>query len=474
MFSSNSSEANPFSWVYDSGKEYLNNVNTINDVNFWKGACCVMVGLFAFDKCVPLAKSTLRFIFRVPKKETELEKVNKDIVALKAQVDGIQQAPAISEESIQELFKKWTQDNVAKRGITDKADEVDKEYNLLTIQKKIDECSVGIVKLCNVFQINKDKVNGIEQRINKIMRHINQDTKVSTSSSSSEEDDSEKLEKRRQRIGGVIVGIPRMNFKDLHKRINPHSSNCDFLDTIDRSGPVSNTEESDASGESSSSSTTNSDVESASKSFSRFSSTISTPKTPNSLWKSNSMIINSGDYDEEFVLDEKGKLDYIVRSPRTINTPRSKNSSQKVMKRKRIGSSSDPNWKPRFMPSLLKRSNSLPCTTQQDLDEDSKIIQINAINEEIDEDSSHFFFTEDDQSIALPDQLTPTTPNSHVISQFTDLGNYKDESPVKINEDEKEEIAYARYYADYETEEEKERKKTAKLRATTEEKCFIT
>lgn len=63
LFHNPHSHAHPFSWLVDSCKEYA---HQFNDLDTWKKAFCVLVGVVALDKCVSITKGTWDFLFGKP------------------------------------------------------------------------------------------------------------------------------------------------------------------------------------------------------------------------------------------------------------------------------------------------------------------------------------------------------------------------------------------------------------------------
>ena len=408
----------PFSWLYDSGKEYL---STVSDVDFWKGACCVVVGLFAVEKCAPLAKKTFNFIFRIPKKETEIEKVAR-------------------------VIKKQTK-----------------------MQKKIAVCTDGLVKLCKCYKKNKVGIINIESKLSTLLKHFDKNIKYSTSSSS-EDDDSEELERRKP-----IYGLNRYNVPliDLGKRRNVSPIDLDFnalhrrIITSSNSPNLSHHSSGgshDASDESSSSSD---DDEESPKTITPTSSSRS---SGDSFQSDSIIILNSDDSEHEYeeIIDEDGVPEGYKKSPRREKTL--SNNSRVLMRalggdalrspQKSTGSplkTSETKNKRQKGPSLGISASLPPSVISRKIKPLEKSHSLNLLdlhdnndNDDVDndEDNADFMMTEDGEhvSLSLP---TPITPRTDMLASFQDLGTLQGEgSSVEIGKQEGEKIALQRYYAD--------------------------
>ncbi len=428
LFSSDSLEAHPLSWLYDSGKEYLSNVS---DVDFWKGACCVVVGLFAVEKCAPLAKKTFRFIFRMPKEETEVEKVTNELNTLKAQLNPQQPSPRISEEEIQKLFQEW----------------IGKQYaeelpSMIQMQKNLDVCSNGLIRLCNCYKKSSVRMDSIDKKLSNILKHLDKNNDISTSSSS-EEDDSEEFARRKPKHGLNLQQVPRINFQDLHRRItSPTSPNRGYF-----SSGGSN----DASDESSSSSEEDDDDGSPATITPKSLSRSSDDSTPRKSFESDSIVIRNtdseSDHDYEPLIDDEGNHEGYKKSPRPTSY-NEKALSRALGSDNLRSSKTPPSGSPlkRTEKKLSKMSSSVVLPKKKK----SQSIRPRSLEEPVNkrfvekliEEPSDYIVTEENEQVPFSWQA-PTTPIGMAQLEESEV------SPVIIvGDQENHDVALQRYYAD--------------------------
>lgn len=401
-------EANPFSSLYESGKDYITNMN---DVDFWKGACCVVVGLFALDKGIPLvtsaAKSTWRFIFRMPKEKTEVEKVSDELKAdfankietLKGELQQ-QQRPSNpipnaeslekeeSLEKIQKLFDAWkAEKDIQSANISGASENLWKDKiqehhdDIIGIYKAIENFN----KICSAL---RGKVALQEKRIETVLLHFGGDKYAVSTSSSSESD--EEYEEKRPIVGhsSRTYNIPplelegrALDFADYHRQVTDKKSpNRGYFspDTNTDASDESSSSEDDSSGTQSSCSTTRICSEDDA-SFTPGSSIVIHSDSDSERGLTSSNIIHDKGYEIEEFCDDQGNVEMLKRTPRPRKTP------------KRQGSKLKKSWKPltshsarvytkKTRPQLRKvmSSGSLP-TLSQSSDKNSRSNQSTGI-----------------------------------------------------------------------------------------------
>lgn len=218
------SYANHFSWLIDPCKEYISNMS---DADFWKSACCVVVGLVAFEKSISVAKATWGFFFR---KQTQQP-------APPAQPQPQNHTP----QAVSQAVSTAVNQEFARFMLELRSEALDYQARdeLRDVKKRLTRTESNNVVLCRDFARLSIQCRDLKERM--------QRRNASDSSTSSLEEDQESQKIIQRRIGLPPLRLERL--RELHRKTSASALSQRLIDK-DVSSPSQTSSDSDENDES--------------------------------------------------------------------------------------------------------------------------------------------------------------------------------------------------------------------------------